>query len=615
MFQSFEETADPQAAKARIAAVRARMAAEGLAAYLVPRADEFQGEYVAPYAERLRWLTGFTGSAGLLIVTAAKAVLFVDGRYTVQVRAQTDPELFSYRHLVEEPPSAWLAVNLKRGDVIGYDPWLTTADAVARFARALEPAGATLRAVEPNLVDAVWTDQPARPSTPIEVQPTQFAGVTAEAKISALKSDLGERQVEALVMAMPDCLAWLFNIRGRDVPHTPVVLAHAIVPRAGRAVVFIDPARVPEDVLAHLRRSADVRPPSAFAAALDALGAAKSKVQIDPAWTSEAIRARLAAAGATVVEAQDPSILPKARKNPAEREGARTAQRRDGAAVVRFLHWLDREAPKGGLDEIAAVERLEAFRRDTGELVDISFDAIAGAGPHAAIPHYKVTTASNRNLAVNEIFLIDSGGQYRDGTTDITRTIIVGAPTAEMQDRFTRVLKGMIGVSRLIFPKGTLGGHLDAFARAALWQAGLDFDHGVGHGVGSFLSVHEGPARLAKADRTALEPGMILSNEPGYYKEGAFGIRIENLLLVTEPEPVPGGEREMMRFETLTLAPIDRRLIRPELMTADEIAWLDAYHARVARDLSPLLDDADRAGLERAAAPLGGAGWMFDPRV
>jgi Xaa-Pro aminopeptidase len=306
-----------------------------------------------------------------------------------------------------------------------------------------------------------------------------------------------------------------------------------------------------------------------------------------------------------VVEGQDPSILPKARKNPAEREGARAAQRRDGVAMVRFLYWLDREAPKGGLDEIAAVEHLEAFRRDTGELADISFDAIAGAGPHAAIPHYKVSTASNRKLGLNEIFLIDSGGQYRDGTTDVTRTVIVGTPTAEMQDRFTRVLKGMIGISRLVFPKGTMGGHLDAFARTALWQAGLDFDHGTGHGVGSFLSVHEGPARISKADRTVLEPGMILSNEPGYYKEGAFGIRIENLILITEPETIPGGERQMMRFETLTLAPIDRRLIVPELMTAEEIAWLDEYHARVARELSPFLADADRAWLDRATAPLG----------
>jgi Xaa-Pro aminopeptidase len=605
MFQSFEETADPRAAKARIAAVRAEMAARGLAAYLVPRADEFQGEYVAAYAERLRWLSGFTGSAGLLIVTASKAVLFVDGRYTVQVRTQTDPEVFSYCHLVDEPPATWLAANLRPGEVVGYDPWLMTAETIARFARAIEPAGATLQAVEPNLVDRIWADQPARPASPIDVQPTQFAGVTADEKVAALTSELGKRKIDALVMAMPDCLAWLFNVRGRDVPHTPVVLAHAIVPREGRAAVFIDPAKVPEDVLEHLKRSADVRPPAAFAAALDALGAAKAIVQLDPAWTSEAIRARLAASGAKVVEGQDPSILPKARKNPAEREGARAAQRRDGVAMVRFLHWLDREAPKGGLDEIAAVERLEAFRRDTGELADISFDAIAGAGPHAAIPHYKVSTASNRKLGLNEIFLIDSGGQYRDGTTDVTRTVIVGTPTAEMQDRFTRVLKGMIGISRLVFPKGTMGGHLDAFARTALWQAGLDFDHGTGHGVGSFLSVHEGPARISKADRTVLEPGMILSNEPGYYKEGAFGIRIENLILITEPETIPGGERQMMRFETLTLAPIDRRLIVPELMTAEEIAWLDEYHARVARELSPFLADADRAWLDRATAPLG----------
>ncbi|MFO1089184.1 MAG: aminopeptidase P family protein [Hyphomicrobiales bacterium] len=604
MFQTFEETAEPKAAAARVAALRQEMARRGLAAYLIPRSDEFQGEYVAPYAERLRWLSGFTGSAGLLIVTAEDAILFVDGRYTVQVRVQTDAAVFGYRHLVDEPPSKWLPTALKAGDVVGYDPWLMTADTIARFRPGIEKAGATLEPVEPNLIDVLWRDQPARPMKPIETQPTQYAGTAADAKLDALQRELGERGVDALVMAMPDCLAWLFNVRGQDVPHTPVVLAHAIAPKQGRAAIFIDPAKVPDDVVQHLSRVADVKPVAEFMPALDALGTAKATVLLDPVWTSEAIRSRLADAGATVVNGQDPSILPKARKNHAEREGARAAQRRDGAAVSRFLHWLDREAPKGGLDEIAATQALEQFRRDTGELCDVSFDTIAGAGPHAAIPHYKVTTASNRRIGIDEIFLIDSGGQYRDGTTDITRTIIVGTPRPEMRDRFTRVLKGMIALSRLRFPKGTMGGHLDAFARSALWQAGLDYDHGTGHGVGSYLSVHEGPARFSKADRTVLEPGMILSNEPGYYREGDFGIRIENLLLVTEPSDVEGGERPMMGFETLTLAPIDRRLIVPSLLTPEELAWLNDYHARVLREVGPFLDGADLAWLKQATAPL-----------
>lgn len=602
MYQSFKALSEPEHSPARVAALRAEMARHGLDGFIVPRQDEFQGEYVAAYAERLRWLTGFAGSWGMAIVLADEAAIFVDGRYTIQVQHQVDTRLITPRHLNDEPPQDWIAEKLKPGQKLGFDPWLTTADQAARFAAAAERAGATLVPVAKNLVDAVWTDQPARPANPIAVQPTQFAGTRVEEKLQNLAADLKKRGADAVVLTLPDSVAWAFNIRGSDVPHTPVVLAFALVTKNAEATLFIDTAKLPEDVQAHLAKLARIAPPDALEGELKKLGDAKASVLIDPTWAPDGVRRALS--GASVVTGSDPCILPKARKNNAEREGARAAHRRDGAAMSRFLRWLEAEAPKGKLTEIAVVEALEGFRRETGELRDVSFDSIAGAGPHAAIPHYHVSAESSLPLEMNRIFLIDSGGQYVDGTTDITRTVIVGTPTAEMKDRFTRVLKGMISLSMVRFPKGTVGSQLDVLARAALWNAGLDFDHGTGHGVGSFLSVHEGPARINKTDRVPLEPGMILSNEPGFYRQGDYGIRIENLMLITEPEDIPGGERPMMSFETLTLCPIERALIEVSLLSPAEHEWLNAYHARVVKEIGPLLSGEDAAWLTKACAPL-----------
>ena len=588
--------------KTRVALLRAELKRQKLTGFFVPRADEFQGEYVPAYAERLLWLTNFRGSAGIAIVTLKKAAIFVDGRYVIQVRQQVDEKIFQPFHLMEEPPSQWISRNLKKGDRLGFDPWLVTADQAKRLVEACASVGANFVALESNPIDAVWKDQPPRPAATLATQPTQFAGRTAADKVKDLRKSLGP--VDAVVLTQPDSVSWLFNLRGFDVPHTPVVAAYAILPAKGKAQIFIARNKLTEEVKAHLRAIATTHEPKDIGAALKALGKARARVLIDPAWTPERIRELLVKAKATVITGTDPVSLPKARKNAVEQEGARAAQKRDGVAVSRFLHWLDAEAAKGSLTELGAAAKLEAFRAETGELKDLSFETIPASGPHAAIPHYHATEESNRTLGLNEIFLIDSGAQYIDGTTDITRTVIVGMPTTEMKDRFTRVLKGMIGLSMIRFPKGTTGSQLDVLARQHLWTAGLDFDHGTGHGVGAYLSVHEGPARINKSDRTPLEPGMILSNEPGFYKQGDYGIRIENLVMVHEAKPVTGGERPMLGFETLTLAPIDRRLIDVPLLSDAERRWLDAYHVRVLKVVGDFLEGDELAWLKQACAPL-----------
>jgi len=603
MLQSQEQSAQsPQVS--RLAAFRAELKRRGLDGFIVPRQDEFQGEYVAPYAERLLWLTGFAGSWGLAIVLADRAAIFVDGRYTLQVAQQVDTGLFTPRHLIDEPPHDWVEKNVSKDQTIGYDPWLLTAEQASRFEKACAAAGARLVPVDSNPVDAVWKDKPPRSKAAVEVHPTQFAGRTPAEKLAEIAKTLEAQKADAAVITLPDSIAWLFNIRSSDVRYSPIVHAQAILHRTAKADLFLDEGRMSEDVRDHLSGVATVRPPEAFVAALEALGRSNAKVLADLSSVPERVRSSIKLSGGEIVNAPDPSVLPKARKNPMESEGARAAHRRDGAAVIRFLHWLEVAAPKGEMTEVAVAEKIAEFRKDTGALKDLSFDTIAGAGPNAAIPHYHVSRESSRKLDNNSIFLIDSGAQYQDGTTDITRTVIVGVPTAEMKDRFTRVLKGMIAVSSIRFPKGTTGSQIDALARAALWKAGLDYDHGTGHGVGSYLSVHEGPARLNKTDRTPLEPGMILSNEPGYYKAGEFGIRIENLVLVHAPQPIAGGERMMMGFETLTLAPIDRRLVDQSLLTEEELAWLNAYHERVLREIGPLLEAEDLRWLERACSPL-----------
>ena len=585
--------------KSRAAALRKILKKQKLAGLIVPRQDEFQGEYVAAYAERLKWLTGFAGSWGMASLTLNKGAIFVDGRYTIQVRQQVDTKLFTPHHLIDEPPAAWIANNLKKSDILGYDPWLLTVDQAERFAAACSKVGAKLVPVAVNPIDTIWEDQPSRPTASLSVQPLQFAGQSVADKLTAISKLLAKAGTDATVLTQPDSVAWVFNIRGHDVPYTPVVLAYAILKKKGKAELFIDRAKLPEDVQAHLKKSVVIKKPAELEASLKALG--KSVVQIDNTWAPAKIKSALAKA--KVVSATDLCILPKAKKNKTEQEGARAAHRRDGVAMSRFLCWLESAAPHGGLTEWSVAEKLEQFRKDSGMLLDLSFDSIAGAGPNAAIPHYHVNPDDCLPLKTNEIFLIDSGGQYQDGTTDITRTVIVGEPTAEMKDRFTRVLKGMIDVSRIRFPKGTCGSQIDALARQSLWAAGLDYDHGTGHGVGSYLSVHEGPARINKSDRTPLEPGMILSNEPGFYKQENFGIRIENLLLIHEAQDIPGGERPMLGFETLTLCPIERQLIDTKLLTRDELHWLDTYHARVLKEIGDHLSGTELDWLKAACAP------------
>jgi Xaa-Pro aminopeptidase len=603
-FQTFEDRGEKGATAPRLAALRAELRQRGLDGFIVPRADRYQNEYVPPCAERLAWLTGFTGSAGLAIVLADRAVIFVDGRYLVQVRDEVDTAAFTVEHLVEHPPAQWIEENLPAGAKLGYSPWLHTVDGAERLAKACEAAKARLVAVADNLIDSAWADRPAPPLGAVALHDLRYAGEAAASKLTRVRADLDKTAADALIVSDPQSVSWLFNIRGRDVPHTPVVLASAIVFRDARPALYVDPGKLHDDVRQRLEEVADLHADRDFAGDLAALGKAQRAVRLDPGLCPEAIAKLIADNGGKVIRGGDPIVPMKAVKNAAEIAGAKAAQLRDGAAVTRFLAWFDGEAPRGRLTEIDAVEALESFRRDTGALKDVSFPTIAGAGPDGAIVHYRVTRRSNRRIGAGELFLVDSGGQYEDGTTDITRTLAVGAPRADMRRNFTLVLKGHIALARAIFPDGTSGAQLDTLARQFLWRDGLDFDHGTGHGVGSYLSVHEGPARISKLGGAALKRGMILSNEPGYYRTDAYGIRIENLVLVTAAKLVAGAEKEINAFETLTLVPIDARLIDSALMTPEEVSWLDAYHARVRDEIAPLIDSPTRQWLIAATAPL-----------
>jgi Xaa-Pro aminopeptidase len=604
-YQSFDDPTERSAAAGRVAALRAELKRRGLDGFVVPRADRHQNEYVPPSEERLEWLTGFSGSAGVAVVLADRAVLFVDGRYTLQVREQVDLEVFAIEHLIDRPPDAWLEANLAAGSKLGYDPWLHTVDAAEKLAKACAAAGATLVPTDPNPVDAVWSDRPAPPLGPVVLHDLRFAGEDATAKLQRVAAEVGKARADALVVSDPHAVAWAFNIRGADVTHTPLPLAFALVPKEGRPALYVDGRKLANAVRHRLEELADVREPTALTSDLAALGATGRTVRLDQATAADALARTVTGAGGKVSRGADPIALMKAVKNAVEIDGARAAHRRDGAAVVRFLAWFDREA-RGSLTEIDAVAALESFRRDTGLLKDVSFPTIAGSGPNGAIVHYRVTRASNRRINAGELFLVDSGAQYEDGTTDITRTVAVGAPSDEMRERFTRVLKGHIALASAVFPDGTTGAQLDTLARQFLWAAGLDFDHGTGHGVGSYLSVHEGPARISKLGTAALKRGMILSNEPGYYRTDAYGIRIENLVLVVAAPPVAGAEKELNAFETLTLAPIDRGLVAPALLAPEEARWLDDYHAGVAATLAPLVDAETRAWLTAATRPLAG---------
>ncbi len=602
-FQTFEDRGERSAGAPRIAALRAELARRGLDGFIVPRGDRYQNEYVPPCAERLAWLTGFTGSAGVAIVLADRAVIFVDGRYQVQAAEEVDRAVFAVEHLIERPPPAWIEANLAAGKKLGYSPWLHTVDGAERLATACAAGGASLVAVPGNPIDAIWTSRPQPPLGAVVLHDPRYAGTEAREKIARVRAELQKLAADTLVISDPQAVCWLLNIRGSDIPHTPVALAFAVLPKDGRPALYIDPRKLSDDVHHRLEEVTALRAPPDFERDLAALGDQGRAVRLDPTVCADAIARLVTDHGGSIVRGADPIALLKAVKNESEIAGARAAQQRDGAAVTRFLAWFDREAPTGRLTEIDAVEALETFRRETGLLKDVSFPTIAGAGPDGAVVHYRVTRRSNRRIAMGELFLIDSGGQYADGTTDITRTVAVGTPGDGARKNFTLVLKGHIAIARAVFPDGTTGAQLDTLARQFLWRAGLDFDHGTGHGVGSYLSVHEGPARIAKLGGTPLKRGMILSNEPGYYRTGAYGIRIENLVLVTEAAEVPGAEKPLNTFETLTLAPIDRRLVEPALLKDEEIAWLDGYHARVRAALSPLVDAPARDWLIAATEP------------
>ncbi|MBS0474887.1 MAG: aminopeptidase P family protein [Proteobacteria bacterium] len=600
--------------EARLDALRKELKKRELDGFVIPISDEHMSEYVGGYAQRLGWLTGFGGSAGsaAVLANAGKgigAAMFVDGRYTLQVREQVDGRLYEYQSVPATSIAAWLADNVEPGARIGFDPWLHGKPWVEATAKAIAAKGAVLIPVADNPIDAIWSDQPAPSPAPALVHPTELAGQSSESKRSQVAEWLAARGLDAAVVSALDGVAWLLNIRGADVDHTPVALSFVLAHADGTAELFIAEDKVTPELRAHLGNAVTIRPREAFVPQLRALTG--KKVAVDPERAVQAVFAALADAGAQVIELTDPTVLPKAVKNQVEQAGQRAAQARDGAAIARFLHWLSIEAPKGGIDELAAAARLQAFRAETGLLRDLSFDTISAAGPHAASPHYKVDEHSNIPIEPGSVYLVDSGGQYADGTTDITRTVWIGPgePSAEHKDRFTRVLKGHIALALAIFPQGTVGSQLDTLARQFLWSAGLDYAHGTGHGVGSFLAVHEGPQRIAKAQGgqagtgQELLAGMILSNEPGYYKAGDFGIRIENLVLVEE-RAIPGAEGRFLGFETLTFAPIDTTLVDVALLTPEEIAWWNAYHAQVKALLAPQLDGADRVWLEAACAPL-----------
>lgn len=600
MFQTFTSHASPAQGPARLAALRVALAAEGLAGYIIPRADVHQGEYVAARDERLQWLTGFTGSAGFCVVLPSVAGVFIDGRYRTQVKGQVDLVHFTPVPWPETTPGVWIREHLTAG-VIGFDPWLHTADEIARLESALEGSGITLRASR-NLVDLIWPDQPQAPMGRAFPHPDSLAGETSASKRTRLAAALTEAGQSAAVITLPDSLCWLLNIRGADVPRNPIVHGLAILHDDARVTLFAEAAKLDAATRAHLGAQVSIRPPQAFIPALRTL---QGPVRVDRATAPLAVSRELSEAGIAVAWGDDPCRLPKACKTAAEIEGMRQAHLRDGAAMVEFLCWLDRATPGGGLTEIDVVRALEGFRRATNALHDISFDTISGSGPNGAIMHYPVTEESNRTIGRDELLLVDSGAQYLDGTTDITRTVAVGDPGQEAREAFTRVLQGMIAISRVRWPRGLAGRDLDGLARYNLWLAGQDFDHGTGHGVGAFLSVHEGPQRLSRISEVPLQPGMILSNEPGYYREGSFGIRLENLIVVQDAPTLPGGDaRQQLSFETLTFAPLDCRLILVDRLSPGERQWLNAYHAEVLAKLAPRLSADALHWAEAACAPL-----------
>jgi Xaa-Pro aminopeptidase len=599
----------PQAAKMKDAAPYAErlsslqdlIAAKKLDGFLLPRSDEYQNEYLPASAARVEWLTGFTGSWGMVAVLKDKAAVFIDGRYTIQAAQEIDASLFEIVCIVDKTIEDWLKENVTSGAKLGYDPWLHTKDGLAQIKKALESRNVELVELDANPVDKLWSNRPPPPLSPTKLHDEKYAGESVDSKLKRIRVELKKTGATHLVVTQTDNLAWTFNIRGNDIEHTPLSLGFAVI-GPDTAQIFMDARKVKDNVRTALEGKAGFEPIEGFTTALQKLPK-DSKTVVDPKASALAINEAVKASGCKLVEANDPIAMMKAQKNAVELEGARTAHRRDGAAMTRFLHWFA-GADKARLTEMDLVEALYRFRKDTGALQDTSFDSNCGSGPNGAIAHYRVTPQSNRKLDNNSLIVVDSGAQYYEGTTDITRTVFVGAPSAAMKRNFTLVLKGMIALSLARFPKDTRGTQLDILARKALWEAGFDYDHGTGHGVGSYLGVHEGPTRISKIPTPPLKSGMILSNEPGYYEEGAYGLRIENLVAVSPPEPIKGGDRPMHSFETLTLAPIERELIDASLLSAEERGWLNAYHARVLKEISPLVDEPLRNWLAAACAPL-----------
>jgi Xaa-Pro aminopeptidase len=597
-YQSFEEVSDPSNVAPRVAALRDEMAADGLDAFLIPRADAHRGESLPDSEQRLAHITGFTGSAGMAIIAKEKAALFVDGRYTLQAPAQTDPAVIE----VKQTPAAklvdWILENLPRGVRIGFDPWLHTLGEIRDLKNKL--GASAILVASKNLVERIWKDRPAPPMKKVELLGTNRTGISRKEKIKSVQQALSAAKADATVLTLPESINWLFNIRGRDVPNTPVVLSFAIVRKDAKPALFVDPEKLGKNQRDQLTENVDIFSPANFEQALKDLGKDKKSIWIDPATCPDAVSALLSKSGASLIEKSDPVLLPKAKKNPAELAGMREAHRLDAIAMVKFLRWFDENAPEGGFSEIDIATALEGFRTEEKSLIDISFDTISGAGPNGAIVHYRVTNATNRTLVPGELMLVDSGGQYLSGTTDITRTLFTGAATEQQKRHFTLVLKGMIAISTLNFPIKTSGSQIDILARHALWQQGLNYNHGTGHGVGAFLSVHEGPAGIAPRYHVALEQGMILSNEPGFYLEGEYGIRIENLVHVVKSHVAT----DFLAFETLTLVPIETRLIAKEMLTDHERDWLNAYHGRVLAEIGPSVQAQDRAWLEQATAKI-----------
>ncbi len=586
---------------AHVSRLRQALREAGFDGWIQPRADEFQGEYVPASAARLAWLTGFTGSAGISIILKDKAAVFSDGRYSIQLKEEIDLNVFQPCHLVTNPADDWVSKNLAPGEILAYDPWLLTEAEVKRFAAAAAKAGGSVAAAEQNLVDKIWLDRPPPPATPILPHPLEFSGVDAVKKQEEVANKIAESEATAALLTQPDSIAWILNVRGSDVEHTPLPLSFAVLGSDASIQWFVNPDKLVEQTRNWVGKNVQIEHINSFA---DSLKEYNDKSILVSESAPAAALAILRSNGANVIIGKDPVALPKAIKNKVEISGARAAHKRDAKAVIRFLHWLSTEGQSGEVTEIEASDRLESFRRSLDLFKDLSFPTISGAGANGAIIHYRASEAKEFKLQRNSLYLCDSGAQFLDGTTDITRTVAIGLPSEDMRRTYTLVLKGHLALSAARFPKGTTGTQLDTLARAPLWEAGLDFDHGTGHGVGSYLSVHEGPHRVSKAaSDVALTPGMILSNEPGYYRAGSFGIRIENLLLVTEID-IPGSERESYGFETLTLAPYDRNLIDISLLSQTELEAIDLYHARVRNELAEYLSDDEAGWLVSATAPL-----------